>query len=50
MTLTDMHIAAEGESILAGGKWCPDKNELATLRHNIERDRGLSSARLENPL
>ncbi|KAF9038332.1 hypothetical protein BDZ89DRAFT_945714 [Hymenopellis radicata] len=27
-----------GGSLLAAGSWCPGKNELDTIRHNIQRD------------
>jgi hypothetical protein len=31
-----LHIAANGRSLLAGGRWGMDKNELATVRHSIQ--------------
>ncbi|KAJ7220438.1 hypothetical protein B0H12DRAFT_312971 [Mycena haematopus] len=31
-------IKPGNESILAAGAWCPDKNELNTIRSNIKRD------------
>jgi hypothetical protein len=27
-----------GESVLTAGTWCPDKNELATIRSRIKRN------------
>ncbi|KAI0342469.1 hypothetical protein BDW22DRAFT_1357821 [Trametopsis cervina] len=35
-------VKSGGESLLAAGSWCPGKNELATIRNNIQR----SSTRL----
>jgi uncharacterized protein (TIGR02453 family) len=31
-----LHIAANGRSLLAGGRWGMDKNELAIVRHSIQ--------------
>ncbi|EEB99115.1 hypothetical protein MPER_01264, partial [Moniliophthora perniciosa FA553] len=31
-------IRPGGESLIAGGSWCPGRNELATIRSNILRD------------
>jgi uncharacterized protein (DUF2461 family) len=45
------HIAVKpgNESMLAAGSWCPNKNELATIRSNIQRNsrrlRSIISAR-----
>lgn len=32
-----LQISPNGRSLLAGGKWSPDKNDLATIRTNILR-------------
>lgn len=33
-----LQISPGGRSLLAGGKWTPDKNDLATIRTNIIRN------------
>jgi hypothetical protein len=39
-------VKPNNESLLAAGTWCPDRNELATLRGNLQR----SSTRLRRIL
>ncbi|KAK0195941.1 hypothetical protein F5146DRAFT_1133384 [Armillaria mellea] len=38
ISLTLLTVKPGGESLFAGGLWCPGRNELATIRTNIKRN------------
>ncbi|KAI1786360.1 hypothetical protein LXA43DRAFT_898111 [Ganoderma leucocontextum] len=47
--LTPSAVNSNGESLIAAGSWCPGRNELATIRSNLQRSSRRFPQTISNP-